>query len=227
MLSEIPTYWTWQLERLKWLGLTCQILGMFAFAALWWHQDRGWRALRILFIIYFAVLALIRFFVWTIYGLLFNDLGEKLLAFMVRSGIAGAALCILMIAFLVLDRTRGWVRFDDFGQDAFKVSLPSGKQWIGLGIAILAIWWPFAPNPLGNIHSLYTWSFPTSFGVTLTPVLLFLCGLTLAGSRKSRSVAVLWIGLETVASAMLVDPISIHGLVAVALSLAAVFLSYR
>jgi hypothetical protein len=183
--------------------------------------------LRILFIVYFAALALIRFFVWTVYGLLFNELGEKLLAFMVRSGIAGAALCILTIIFLVLDRRRNWVRFDDFGQDAFKAGPPSTTQWIGLGIAFLGIWWPFAPNPIGNFQSLYTWSLPTSFGITLTPVLFYLCGLTLAGSKKNRSMAVLWIGLETIASALLVDPITIHGLVAVALASAAIILSYR
>jgi hypothetical protein len=227
MLPEIPTYWAWQLERLKWLGLGCQILGMFAFAALWWHQDRAWRVLRILFGIYFVLLALIRFFVWTVYGLLFDDFSEKLLAFMVRSGIIGAALCGLTVAFLVLDRRRNWVRFDDFGQDAFKAGAPSGKQWTGLAMAFLGIWWPFAPSPVGGILSLYTWSFPTSFGITLTPVLLFLCGLVLAGSRKSRSPAVLWIGLETIASAVLVDPLTIHGLVAAGLSLAAILLSFR
>jgi hypothetical protein len=211
--SEIGSYWSWQLERLDWLGLVCQILAVFAFLSIWWLQDRAWRILRWLFATYFLALALLRFGTWFLYGTLSLALTEDLARFMPRSGIAGLILCTATIAFLIADNWTRWVRFTDFGPESWNATKPSRQQWFGLAIALIALWSPFIPSPVHVGATLFTFGFPTSFGLTLTPTLLFLAGLIIAGAKKPGRVAPIFLGLATILSALVVDPITLHGIV--------------
>jgi hypothetical protein len=223
---EVAHYWAWHLERAKWIGLLCQVLGLMLFLAVWWHQDRGWRVCRWLLALYFCVLGLFRFSLWLLYGSIAPSPNPIMQAFITRSGAVGLTLCIAAVVLLILDRSRLWISFNHFGPEHWNRLRPTPIQWFGLAVVIAALWSPFAPHPTSVGSSLFVYGFPTSFGVTLTPVLLYLGGLFLAGSRPPRPGPVAWTGIGAALSALLVDPITLHGLVAAFIGLLLVGAAY-
>jgi len=218
---EIAHYWAWHLERAKVLGLAAQLLALFFFIALWWNQDRGWRAARWPLVVYFASLGLIRYSFWLSYGIMSTSPTPAMRAFIVRSGAVGLAICIAMIIFLILDRSRRWVSFPDFGPEARDARRPTISQWVGLVVAVAALWAPFVPHPARAGATLITNGFPSSFGVTITPTLLYLLGLMAAGSRKPRAIPMVWLGLEVAIGSLGSEPWTVHGLVAAVLGILA------
>jgi len=209
---SIAFYWGWDLERVKFLGLMCQVLGLFLFIALWWNQDRSWRVSRWLVAAHLVLLAIIRYAQWLVFTLISPSPSSEMRAFMMRSGISGLVLCLAFIAFLILDRRKKWVTFPHFSPEDWSRARPTPTQWFGLIAALYALWSPFIPSPVNPGLSTFAWGFPTSFGVTLTPVLLFLGGLILAGSRKPSRVPLIWFGIGAAVSSILSDPIALHGI---------------
>jgi hypothetical protein len=214
MFPEIAHYWTWNLEKFKWLGMFCEMLGLGMFLSLWWHQDRGWRVIRWVLASYLLVLATGRFVVWIFYGMFTRALTDALLPFMIRSGTVGALLCFVGIVILILDAFRPKIYFPHFSPEIWSGSKQLPVQWAGLVIAFLALWWPFAPHPAHLYGTLFTWGFPTSFGLTLTPTILFTGGLFLAGSRHPHPGPLVSTGMGVMISSMVVDPITLHGVIA-------------
>lgn len=222
---EIANYWSWHLERMKWIGLICQVLGIFAFFALWWHQDRGWKVLKWVFSGYLAILALSRFLLWLLYGLLSSSPTPSMQAFIIRSGMTGFALCLLLIFWLLLDIKTFRVQFDFFGPEAWNRSRPSLRQWLALLLSFFVLWFPFVPKPGSSIGSLYTWGFPTSFGLTLTPFVLWLMSLLIAGSKQPSKASLIFLSIAAILSALVVDPVTFHGIIVAALGTYVIFTS--
>lgn len=210
---EISNYIAWQLERLKFLGLILQILGLFAFASLWWHGDRAWRYIRWFIAIYFAIMLIVPALSSVAYALLSENPIPEMKAFLIRSGFSQIFISIAAIAFLILDFYRKYIRFDHFGPEAWNSIHPAAVQWFGLLVSFAVMWSPFVPSPQNLYMSLFTFGFPTSFGVTLTPVIIFLCGIILAGSRKAAFQPLVWCGSMIVISALLIGPLTIHSMV--------------
>lgn len=221
---EISHYIAWQLERVKYIGLLLQILGLFMFLSLWWHSDRGWRYIRWFLCVYFLIVLFVPYMTWLIYALVSDFPTPEMRVHLLRSGAGGIILCSVSIIFLIIDHFKNFTKFDSFGPESWNSRNPTARQWFGLVIAVLAIWYPFVPMPLNPGFSLYTYGFPTSFGVTLTPVFLFLGGLILAGSLRPGYQAVTWAGVSVIISAMFVDPLTIHGILSALLGLAILIL---
>lgn len=185
---EIAAYWVWSLEKLKWFGFLSQFLGAVMFLALWWHQDRAWRVIKPILVVYFIILGLGRFGLWIAYALLSSSPETAVKAFMLRSGIAGAILCLGSIGVLIFDIIRPQPSFTHFSPEDWSREKPSIGQWLGLILAILGLLWPFIPNP-SNPNWVQIAFLPPSFGVTLTPTYIFLIGLLMAGSKKPGELA--------------------------------------
>lgn len=224
--TEVAHYWAWHLERAKWLGLFCQFLGLMVFLSLWWHGYRGWRVCRWLVAVYFGVLGLSRFGLWLLYAWVSPSPNPLMRGFIIRSGGIGLLLCIVAVIFLILDRSRGWVRFNHFGSERWNALRPSPAQWFGLAVAVGALWFPLAPNPILVGGSMFVYGFPTSFGVTLTPVLLYLAGLFLAGSRPPALAPIAATGIGAALSSVLVEPITLHGVIAALIGLLMPIIAY-
>jgi hypothetical protein len=214
-MGSIPIahYWAWDLEKLRYFGLLSQVLGLFFFLSLWWHGDRAWRILRWFFVAYLSVIGLARYALWLGYGIYSRSPTEVMQRFMVRSGSAGFSICIALIIFLIVDSFRKQSIFNQFGPENWNRVKPAPIQVAGLVVAILCIWSPLVPHPVRNYMSLFTFGFPTAFGVNLPPTLLFMAGLATAGSRKSLSDLAVWFGFGAALSALLSEPLSIHGIV--------------
>ncbi|MCX6646454.1 MAG: hypothetical protein NTY09_08870 [bacterium] len=210
--KEISFYIAWQIERAAYIGLFLELLGLFAFLSLWWHQDRAWRYLRWIFVIYFFAMMVIPALISFLYGWVSEDPMLNMKAFLVRSGLAGIIISAGAIGFLIFDYYKKLIGFDHFSPESWTASKPNFRQWFGLAVAFAAIWSPFVPYPGSTIQSLFTYGFPTSFGVTLTPTIIFLCGLISAGSRHPSSQSLIIPGILIVISALVVDPITIHAL---------------
>ncbi len=212
MTLEIAHYWAWHLERAKYIGLALQILGLFFFLGLWWNQDRGWRWARWPMIAYFAILGLVRYAVWLLYPLISPSPVPSMRAFMIRSGAVGLLVCIAMIVFLMLDSKREWVQFRHFGPEAWNERTPTLLQWTGLIFATIALYSPFVPHPAEPGLTLVTSGFPTSFGVTLAPSILYIAGLVVAGSGTPSRAPCIFLGLVSAVASMLSEPITVHGI---------------
>jgi len=74
--------------------------------------------------------------------------------------------------------------------------------------------------------SIYTWGFPTSFGVTVTPVLLFMGGIFLAGSKRGMGIPLIWSGTGTMVASLVSDPVSLHGIIIAAVGLVLVWIGW-
>ena len=212
-------YWNWHLEQGKYVGLFCQLLGLFMFFALWWHGDRAWRILRFLLIGYFVAIGVVRFLRWFVFGTTAENIIPELEAFIIRSGIVGMILCAGMIVFLLIDWRRDLIRFDHFGPETWKKNQPRKIQIAGLIAAIIGLWWPFAPLPVRWWLVHFTFGFPTGFGVTLTPSLIFLAGLIIAGSRKPKRFLTWLIAISIILSALLIDPPYLIGFLAIIIAI--------
>ncbi len=211
--TDIAQYWDWDIERLKYIGLLCQVLGLFLYLALWWLQDRAWRVCRWLVLGYFVVVGFVRYGQWIVFSLISPDMTEQLRAFVLRSGIVGFVVCAAFVVFIILDQRNRWVSFSHFSPEAWSSDKPGVLQWLGLVISLLALWSPFLPNLIQPFLSIYVWGFPTSFGVTVTPVLLYIGGLFLAGSKDGMGAALIWCGIGTVVLTLFSDPVSLHGVI--------------
>ncbi len=219
-MSQIANYWAWDLERLKYIGLVFHFLGLLMFVSLWWNQDRAWRPGRWFLAIYFVLLGVIRFSLWMLTAVVSPSPTPLMRAFLMKSGVSGFILCIAAVIFIILDHKKNWIRFTHFSPEDWSRETPTAIQWTGLVIAMLALWSPYVPNPISPGLSLFAWGFPTSFGVTLTPVLLFLGGIILAGNRRPVPVPAICLGLGTAASSLVVDPITLHGVIIAIIGLA-------
>jgi hypothetical protein len=214
MMAEAANYWTWHLQKLAWIGLFCQILGLVMFLSLWWHQDRGWRVIRWVLLLYFIAIGTVRFSTWLVYSMMFGPETFPLQHFMFLSGAAGLNLCTACVIILILDIRGSRVYFMDFSPEIWSRTKPLLHQWAGLGLLLISLWWPFTPNPEHLYGSIFTFGFPTSFGVTLTPTLLFFAGFFLAGSRHPHPAPIALLGAMAIFSAFLVDPVTLHGVIA-------------
>jgi hypothetical protein len=224
--AEIALYYAWHIERAQLIAHGFQVFAMFFLLALWWHADRGWRWSRWGLIIYFAGLGLVRYLVWILYGSLYPINSPVIQSFILRTGIVGFVLIILILVFLFMDSGRQWIHFDDFSPEAFRARHPSAAQWLGIIVVLLALWSPFVPHPSGGGASLFAWGITTSFGITLTPSLLMLSGLALAGSRTRNSIPAIFFGLTTAVSSIGTDPITLHGAIAAVLGIIIALIGY-
>jgi hypothetical protein len=210
--GEISFYVAWQIERAAYIGLFLQLLALFVFLSLWWHQDRAWRYIRWFFVIYFSAMMVIPALISFLYGWVSEGPMPEMKAFLIRSGLTGIIVSALTIGFLIYDYFKQTVRFDHFSPESWSASPANFRQWSGLAIAIAALWSPFVPYPGSTIKSLFTYGFPTSFGVTLTATIIYLCGLILAGSRHPSPQSLIIPGILIVISALAMDPITVHAI---------------
>jgi hypothetical protein len=216
---EISHYWTWHLERVKWIGLIIQVLAIFLFLALRWHKERAWRICRWLLVTFFVLLAISRYAIWIIFGIISPSPIDILRVFILQSGFSGLIICILIIFFLSMDAYKNWIRFPHFSPEDWGRTSPTYLQWTGMILAILAIWYPLAPNPSRAWLTIFTYGFPTSFGVTLAPTLLFLAAIFLCASRKPLRLPLIITGLLTAISCLVSEPGTIHGAITAVIGL--------
>jgi hypothetical protein len=162
--------------------------------------------------VYFIAAGLMRYGLWFIYGAFSGSPGATMRVFMTVSGLIGLIVCIAAIVLLWRDRKRRWVSFLQFGPESWNASPPAPVQWTGLLVAGIALWYPFVPDPAVPWMSVFTFGYPSSFGVTLAPVLMFLSGLFLAGRRAPNPEPVLVAGLGCIVAAIATEPITIHGI---------------
>lgn len=225
--AETALYYAWHIERAQLPAHTLQILAVFFLFALWWHGNSGWRWSRWPVIIYFAGLGIIRYAIWVFFAAVYEIRSPIVAAFIFRTGAIGLVLTALIVVFLIMDNRRRWVRFDDFSPETFRANGVSAGQWFGLIAALIALWSPFVPHPGGGGSSLFAWGITTSFGITLTPSVLMLAGLMLAGRRTGNKTAAIFFGLITAASSVGTDPLTVHGGVAAALGLVIAYMGFR
>jgi len=225
--AETALYYAWHIERSQLIAHGLQVFAIFFLLALWWHSNRGWRWSRWGLFIFFTGLGLIRYAVWILFGFFYGISSPVIRSFIIRTGIAGLLLIIAILVFLALDSSRRWTRFDDFSPEAFRERHPSAIQWFGIFTALLALWSPFVPHPAGGGLSLFAYGITTSFGITLTPTLLLLAGLFLAGSRTKNSIPAIFFGLATAVSSIATDPVTLHGAAAAVMGIAIAFIGYR
>lgn len=224
---QIAYYCYRAIEKAVWLGLLGQLLGAFMLIALWWHQDRAWRIIRWYAIGFLVILVLTRYGLWFAYGIVSDSPGQIMRVFLIISGLVGLAIGIRVIIFLYFDRFHNRIYFPDFGPESWNATPPTRAQWFGLIVAALAIWYPFEPNPAVAGMSIFTFGMPTAFGITLPPVLLFLEGIFLAGSRSPEPGPVKLTGLGCIIAALVTEPITIHGIVTVIIAAVLIIIATR
>lgn len=225
--SEIYTYWAWHLEREAWIGLACQILGLYAFFALWWLQDRGWRIVRISLIVYFSLLGIFRFALWLAFGILSTSVIPGLKTFIIRSGLSGLLICVGMVIFLFVDRKKNLVSFETFSPEEWRNKPPGLFEITALFLAFIGLWWPFMTDADNLMRTSLTPGFPTGFGTTLAPTLIFVYGLITSGSRLKNEFTGKFLAAGICLSALLVEPWTLPGLLAFATGLFLIYFKKR
>lgn len=211
MSDEIAAYWYWHLERWKYAGLILQLGGVLLFFSVWWLKNSGWAKIRPFLIMFFLAIGILRYGVWLFYGIFNESTVQPLSGFIPRSGLSGLIVCITAFVLLVKDRKSGTVVLDHFGPEDWEAERPSFRQWLGVIIMMFSIWSPFVPYPLTFMNAGFTYGFPTSFGITITPMLTFLGGLFLAGERREYR-PLMVTGILTVISSLFSEPFTLLSL---------------
>jgi len=213
--NEIAWYFAWHLDRAKYFGLLLQLLGVFLFLAVWWHGNRGWKVCSWLLAVYFLIIGILRYGLWILYGFASRNVVPVVKFFIIQSGVTGVLLCLIAIIFLIWDIRKKIVDFENFGPEIWAKNKPGFVRWFGLIIAMFSIWSPFSSNPLSIGHTQFTWGFPTLFGVTITPVFLFLAGIFTAGTIRKKRAPILITSACAIISSLSCDPLTVHGIVVI------------
>ena len=216
---EILRYWDWRIEQLKFYGLLLQACGLVAFLSLWWHQDRAWKYISRLLIPYFILLGVLNYGQWVYFGLTSPSPVPSMRAFIIRVGITGFLVCFTAVVLLIIDIRSRVKHFNRFSPEEWNQTPPVTWQWFGLIISLICLWSPISTSPGTFLLIKFTYGFPTSFGVTPAPTILFFAGLMLAASDHPPK-AVLYISSVLAAlSTLLMHPVSFNAILYIALAM--------